>query len=483
MTQPDDLADQVVDLPLAVDLDETLVRTDLLWESILVLLRRNLLTAFLIPLWVVRGKAQLKHEVSRRAPPDVSTLPYNEELLAFLRQERSRGRRLVLATAADASLAARIADHLGIFERVFASRGGLNLKGAHKARILETEFGHKGYDYMGNGRSDLEVWARARSAFLVDPTPRLLRRAREVTRVNRVFHARRRSLGVLLRAIRIKHWVKNLLVLVPVFTAHRYGDLGLQTSALAAFGAFSLVASSVYVLNDLVDLENDRHHHEKRHRPFASGELSVAQGAAIALLLLIGGMVLALNLPIGFRSILITYWLLNLLYSLYLKRIVLMDVVLLALLYGTRVVAGGAATGIVISQWLVAFSVFIFLSLALAKRVSELRVIGENRSERSPGRGYLIGDLEQLASLGTSSGYIAVLVFALYINSPEVRILYAVPDALWLACPLLLYWTSRLWLLAHRGLLAEDPIVWVVRDRVSHMVGLAVASVMLLAAR
>ncbi|MGH2454190.1 MAG: UbiA family prenyltransferase [bacterium] len=478
--QPAASADRLV--PLAVDLDGTLLRTDLLWESLAALVKRNPLSLLLFPLWLVRGRAGLKRQAAARAPLDVSALPYHGEFLAFLREERERGRPLILTTGADAALAERIAGHLGIFSEVIASDGRHNVRGRRKAEILRSRFGEGGFDYAGNGRADLSVWPQARAAVLVNASAGLARQVRRVSMVARVFEDRRNRMRTLLRALRPLHWVKNLLVFVPVVTAHHLTDVGTLLDAGLAFAAFSLAASSVYVLNDLADLEHDRHHPTKGTRPFASGHLSIPTGLAMVLALWGAAGLTSAGLPLDFRLVLVGYLLANLVYSLSAKNVALVDVILLALLYGSRVLAGGVATSIAISPWLVAFSGFVFLSLALVKRVSELRGLRLNGGVAVPGRGYLAGDLEQLASLGSASGYVAVLVFALYINSDEVRLLYASPGMLWAATPLLLYWISRVWLLAHRGRIPEDPIVWVVKDPVSYLIGLAVAAILVLAA-
>ncbi|MGH7320990.1 MAG: UbiA family prenyltransferase [Candidatus Rokuibacteriota bacterium] len=468
-------------VPLAVDLDGTLLRTDVFWESLVALLRRNPLLLALLPYWALRGRAALKHEVARRVSLDVARLPYHEELLAFLREEHRGGRPLALTTAADGSIARRIADHLALFSRVFASDGRVNVKGDGKLEALRDAYGDRGFDYAGNARADLPVWRGARAAILVGVSGALSRRVRRVSLVTHEFTGRGRRMGAALRALRPRHWVKGLLVFVPLVTAHRLTDLAAMRDAALAFAAFALVASSVYLLNDLLDLESDRHHPQKRFRPLASGQLPIPTAMAIIPVLVTAAVLISAFLPPQFWALLGAYAVASTLYSFVAKTLVLVDIVLLALLYGVRVLAGGAATSILISPWLVAFSGFIFLSLAFVKRVSELRGLRENGRKAARGRGYLADDLEQLASFGAASGNVAVLVFALYINSPEVRLLYASPGILWLATPLLLYWISRVWLLAHRGQIPEDPVLWVIRDPVSYLVGLAVVLIMVLA--
>lgn len=471
-----------VTIPLAVDLDGTLIKTDILWESFVTLLKRNILFVFLLPVWLLKGKAHLKHQIARRVTLDLVSLPYNEEFLAFLQEERRRGRSLILTTASDKAIAQRIADHLGIFSEVIASNGKQNVKGSAKSQVLQEKFGDKGFDYAGNEKVDLKVWAHTNAAVVVNASDSAVKETERLTPVTRIFSRNETSpLGAIVRVVRVKHWIKNALVFVPLLTSHQLVDVALLLKGTYAFIAFSLVASSVYLFNDLIDLNNDRHHHQKKHRPFASGELSLLAGLIMIPVLLIGGILVSLLLPPAFLFTLLCYYAFNIAYSLFLKQALLVDVLSLATFYAARVFAGGVATGIMPSQWLLAFSVFIFLSLAFAKRVSELQFLRQNKKEIARGRGYVPNDLEQLASLGATSGYIAVLVFALYISSPDVNQLYRYPEILWLVCPLLLYWTSRLWLLVHRQQIPEDPIVFVLKDHVSWVIGLALAVILLVA--
>jgi len=467
-------------LPLAVDLDGTLLKSDLLWESFLSVIRQNVLFLFWIPLWLLRGKAHLKRELAARAKLDVALLPFHDNFLVFLQSEHKQGRPLVLTTAADRSLADSVAGHLGIFAGVLASDGKVNLKGKNKSTHLLEMFGEKGFDYAGNDAADLAVWSHANAALPVNAGRRLTSKAQKLVRLERVFDDRKARLRVFLRALRVRHWIKNLLVFVPVVTSHRWTDASVIVNCGLAFLAFSFVASSVYVLNDLCDLQNDRRHTLKKNRPFASGELSIISGILIIPALLIVALALSLVLPAGFLAILGSYYVLNVGYSLYLKQVVLLDVLMLAVFYSVRISAGGLATAIPISHWLLIFSVFIFLSLASGKRASELQELRKQNREAAFGRGYFSQDLEQLSNQGITSGYIAVLVLALYIYSPEVTVLYKSPQLLWLICPILIYWISRFWLLVHRGLVQEDPLLFVTKDKVSFAVGLLTMLVILI---
>jgi 4-hydroxybenzoate polyprenyltransferase/phosphoserine phosphatase len=451
-------------VPLCVDCDGTLIRTDLLHESVFLLLKHAPWKLVLLPWWLLRGKAFLKERLAQAVRFDWSTLPLNEEVVALARQAREAGRPVVLATASHRLLAEPLARHLGLFDDVLATDGPTNLSGSRKSDQLSERFGLKGFDYVGNDRKDLPVWSAARQAVVVSSDDRLIEAARSTTQVSRVIPSRSPGLRAYLKALRLHQWLKNVLVFVPLVAAHRLTSSEGLVQALLGFLAFGLCASAVYVLNDLVDLEADRRHVRKRHRPFASGLIPVWHGAFLIPALLGASFATAWWLPIEFVGVLAGYFLCTLAYSLALKRQVVVDVLMLAGLYTLRVVAGGAATDIVPSFWLLAFSMFIFLSLALVKRYSELLVTLQQDQDRPSGRGYTVTDLPVLMSVGTSAGMVAVLVFALYINNPDIPAVYDKPLWLWLVPPLLLYWVSRLWMKTHRGEVDDDPLVFALRD-------------------
>jgi 4-hydroxybenzoate polyprenyltransferase/phosphoserine phosphatase len=465
--------------PLCIDLDGTLVRSDTLAESVVALLRVNPLALVALPLWLVRGRSYLKRRIAERVTLDVTRLPYNQPLLALLKKERTEGRRLVLVTAADRRTAERVAGYLGLFDEVLASDGELNLKGEAKHEELARRFGVRGYDYAGNSRADLAVWHDARAAIIVNGTAGLARRAGG--RVHQILHDRPNPLHVLPRALRVHQWVKNVLIFLPIVTSHQVLNSAVLTAGLVAFLAFSLCASAAYLLNDLLDLDADRRHPTKSARPLACGDLSLAAAIALVPVLLGAGGVLAATLPAAFSLVLGVYVVTTVAYSLLLKHIALADVVTLASLYGLRVLGGFAATGIEISPWLLAFSLFFFLNLAFLKRYSELQGLQVRGEFSEKARDYFPGDLEVVANFGTASGYISVLVFALYTNSERVVPLYASPILLWFICPLQLYWIGRIWLLTHRGEMHDDPVVWAMTDRVSYVVGALVVAILVLA--
>jgi 4-hydroxybenzoate polyprenyltransferase/phosphoserine phosphatase len=469
-------------MPLCVDLDGTLLRSDLLVEAYFGLLTGNALTALKAPLWLLRGKAALKAEIAQRVDLDVATLPYNERFLGYLREQREQGRYLVLATASPQKYARQVADHLGLFDEVIATTDGTNLSGDNKAEALVQRFGEEKFDYAGNGRPDLAVWKRARRAILVDPEPGVPGAVRDIVEVETLIENERPGISGYLKALRLHQWSKNVLVFLPLLGAHRVGEVELLADAFLAFIVFGLCASSVYLLNDLLDLPADRLHPRKCRRPFAAGTVPIVHGVLlIPLLLLVAFGLGFLLLPPLFGAVLGLYYISTLSYSLWLKRVVLVDVLLLAGLYTTRVLAGAAAVDVGLSFWLLAFSMFLFLSLALAKRHTELIVLREQGSESTRRRGYQASDLDALLSLGAAAGYMSVLVLALYINSPEVGELYSRPEAIWLLCPLLLYWISRMWLGAHRGKLHDDPVIFAFKDHVSRWVLVATAIIVVTA--
>ncbi|HSE12555.1 MAG TPA: UbiA family prenyltransferase, partial [Rudaea sp.] len=418
--------------------------------------------------WLLRGKAHLKREIAERTSIDVTTLPYEPRVLDWLRSETG-GRHRVLCTASDHKFADAVAAHVGGFDEVLASDGVRNLSGRNKADVLGERFGERGFDYAGNEARDLHVWSRARRAIVVNAPRALAQRAGRVSEVERVFERSDPSWRAWLRALRLHQWLKNLLVFLPLLTAHLMLVPDALLHSTLAFFAFCLCASGVYLLNDLLDLDADRRHPRKRLRPFAAGSLPLGAGLAVAPLLTLAAFALALTISKLFALALAGYYALTLAYSFALKRIAMLDTVVLAGLYTIRIIAGTLALRIGVSFWLLAFSMFLFLSLAMIKRYTELRTLLRNGDARATGRGYAVDDLPLLQSLGAASGYLAVLVLALYINSTASVLLYRRPVVLWLLCPLLLYWISRAWLIAHRGDMHDDPVVFAVSDRTSRL--------------
>ncbi len=466
--------------PLCVDLDGTLVKSDTLIDSLLLLVRAHPLAALKTPLWVLRGKAAFKEKVTSSVSLDVTHLPYNRPLLAYLQEQYAEGRKLYLATGADDRLASRIAEHVGIFEGVLASDGRTNLTGHNKLASLRERF-QSGFDYIGNARPDLPLLAGAVEPMVANPDLRLraVLKAQNVS-VAHTFEDRRPALRAIGKAIRPHQWVKNILLLVPLLLSHNLGLRAVAEVALA-FLCFSLCASSTYIVNDLLDIEADRRHPKKRSRPFASGDLPAQVGLVLAFVFLGVAVTGAWFLPAAFLALLLIYLVTNLSYSLFLKRVALVDVILLSGLYALRLLAGGAAARVTISPWLAGFSIFLFLSLAMVKRFSELQNIRARGHAPSNARGYLLMDIEQLRSFGTASAYASVVVFSLYISGHDVAALYTHPARMWLITPFMILWISRVWLLAGRCELDEDPVLFALTDRMSLLIGFCVLIIVLLA--
>ncbi len=466
--------------PLCVDLDGTLVKSDTLFDALCQLVRRQPWQLWRLPLWLAGGRARLKMEVARCAPLDAPRLPYNTGLLRYLQAQSREGRPIYLTTGADPVIAGRVAAHLGIFQDVLATDPATNLTRAKKLARLRQRFGQ--FDYIGNSRADLVLLANAQEAMLANPTAslRLALRLRRI-HVARTFIDQRPVARTLVKAIRMHQWAKNLLLLAPLALSHKLTPHPIG-AAVAAFFCFSFMASANYLVNDLLDIESDRRHPAKRMRPFAAGDLSVSGGMALAFALILASLVLLPLLPTAFALWLGLYIVATAAYSVYLKRIAVVDVLLLSGLYTLRLLAGGAATGTDISHWLASFSSFLFLSLAMVKRFSELENLRERGATATHGRGYLVADIEQIRSFGTASAYAAVVVFMLYIARPDAASLYQHASRLWLIVPMLLYWLHRVWLLAARGELNEDPVVFAVTDPISIVVGAGVVLTAIFAA-
>jgi 4-hydroxybenzoate polyprenyltransferase len=480
--------------PLVVDLDGSLLRTDTLIECFAVALTRpwRLVHALLA---LRHGKAAFKAVLAAIAAPDPALLPYNRPLLAFLREEQKRGRQLVLATAADRSIAVAVAQHLDLFDAVLASDGVTNLAGGSKLAAIQEALGRREFSYVGNERRDLLVWREAAGAITVDAPPRLVRRVARVAPLERVFAREPSRRTALIRAMRPHQWVKNLLVFVPIVTARAIGDVGGWAQAMLMFAAFSLTASAIYLVNDLCDLAADRQHPDKCARPFASGVLPLELGLVVAPLLLVAGA--ALGVAAGALPVLAAYALLSLAYSFWLKAQPLVDVFVLAALYTIRLVGGGVATGYNVSLWLLAFSSFLFLALAIVKRVAELQALA-TRERRGParledglrgdergaaGRGYLASDVRILELMGVAASFVTSLVLALYVQSEIMAPGDHRPTLAWGIVPLILFWQCRIWFVTLRGEMHHDPIIYAARDWVSWVLVIASFAMLLLGAR
>jgi 4-hydroxybenzoate polyprenyltransferase len=467
--------------PLVVDLDGTLIHTDMLHESVFGLFKASPLSLLKLP-WILltHDKAGLKQWIAKQVQFDPSALPYNIELIEWLRVQHANVRPLILCTASDRSIAEPIANHLGFFSEVMASNGTVNLKGRQKAHALVEKFGEKGFDYAGNSISDLEVWQHARKAIVVNASQSLASDVMAIADVEVVFAGFNSKFTIWVKALRLHQWPKNVLLLVPLLAAHQLADGAAWLSLFWAFVAFSLCASSVYIANDLLDLESDRQHPRKCNRPFASGALAIYKGAAVAPVLFLLSCFVGVYVGAAFLQWLLIYFVLTCTYSVKLKQLVLVDCMTLAILYTLRIVAGAAAVGTAMSFWLLSFSVFLFLSLAFIKRFAELQVQLLQGKHKAHGRGYFTDDAPLIQMLGIASGFMSVLVLALYLNSPEVQLLYVHPAWVWGNVPVMVFWVSWLWLRAHRGEMHDDPLIFAVKDKVSLVSGVLFAGFLFL---
>ncbi len=462
--------------PLVVDLDGTLIKTDLLLESFFSLLRSHPLRALCSLAALRHGKAAFKARLAEESALELNSIPFNAQLVDLLRSEKARGRKIYLASGSDRGYVEKLASRVGLFDGAYGSDGAINMSGARKAQELCRMFGAGGFDYAGNSKADLHVWERSHDALVVRAPAYVIRKARQRFANVHILDSAWPRLHDYARALRIHQWVKNLLIFLPAVMAHKFGAELLV--CLAAFMSFSLCASSTYLLNDLLDLHHDRAHPSKRNRPLAAGTVPLMHGITLTIVLFSLAMLIALALNWQFVLVLGGYGALTVAYSLLLKREPIVDVVALACLYGARLLAGSAAAAVPLSPWLGALAIFLFLSLALVKRCTELIDTKEEQKQQSFGRGYRAADLPVLESMAAAAGYLAVLVLALYLNSATVIELYGHPQLLWLSCVVLVFWISRVLLLTHRGEMHDDPVVFAATDRISQTCAGAILAIM-----
>lgn len=460
---------------LIVDLDGTLVKTDLLHETFWSAFANNFFAPILAVFALFRGLPALKEYVRSASDVDVTQLPYDQEVIAYIKNHRENGGRVELVTASDQIIAQSVADHLNLFDAVHGTGHGINLKGAQKAAFIQKNYGDAATEYIGNAASDMPVWNVVDRVATANATARLRHNAAKLGKPTTHLGQNGRMLRPYFKALRPYQWVKNILVFLPIFAAHKF-NMGSITQSFYAFAAFSLIASSVYVMNDLIDLKNDRDHPRKRMRPFAAGTIPIEHGALMILVLLAGGTLFASMLNRLFIYVAITYFTITVGYSLLFKKMVIFDICVLAGLYSLRIIGGGVATHVFLSVRLFAFSMFFFFALAAIKRQAELVDMVKRGRLTSQGRGYHADDLPIISVIGLAAGYISVLVLAFYVNSIEVRFLYSFPQALWGICCVVLYWITRLVVMAHRDQVHDDPIIFAAKDPVSHISMLAIAA-------
>lgn len=466
--------------PIVVDLDGTLTPTDTLVESLVKLVKRSPVYLLRLPVWLFKGRAGFKETVAGHANISVNRLPYSEPLLTYLRGEKERGRRIILATAAHKSIADGVTAHLGIFDDVLATDAGHNLKGKAKLDAIRRRYGDE-FVYAGNSQADIPIWLAAKAAVLVGVSPDIAKIVRSSVPIELEFPKDSGGLRSWLYALRVHQWLKNLLLFVPLLTAFSFTEISKLVTVATAFLAFSFAASSTYVVNDLWDLDSDRAHPRKRLRPFANAKLQILHGLAVAAIAIVLAIALALAVSKSFLLMLLLYMVLTSAYSWTLKQQVLIDVLMLSILYTLRILAGSVAIGIVTSTWLLAFSVFVFLSLALVKRCAELVTLDQNGVANTRGRDYRVSDLAVLWPLGVGAALSAVVVFGLFISAPETQMRYATPNLLWLAAIGLIYWLARLWIKTSRGEMHDDPMIYAIKDRGSRITILVIICITLVA--
>jgi 4-hydroxybenzoate polyprenyltransferase len=453
-------------VPLVVDLDGTLIKGDLLVESMISAFNDSLRGMLHGLFRTGLNKAAIKAKLAEAPDFDPHYLPYDDHIIALIRKARAEGRRTYLASAADARLVSQIADHLCLFDGWFASNGTTNLSGAAKRARLVAEFGEGGFDYVGNAMVAVPFWSGAAQGYAVRAPAAAFRRMRSKGRPLEAIPQASAGPAVWMRQLRVHQYVKNALVFVPPLIGNEVTAVSLLKS-LCAFVAFSLIASSIYVVNDIVDLHADRRHPSKRSRPLASGQLSIGSALTVSGLMLVLGLLTGAMVSLPLLMVLLGYFALTSAYSFVLKRKFLVDVLALSLLYAVRVIGGSAATGIVMSDWLLAFAVMFFTSLALIKRYTELAKRKDADLGDASNRNYKVSDMTMVMSMAVASAYVSITVLALYFTSPAVNGSYRHPDLLWIVCPIMLYWVGRMLMLAHRRLIHDDPVVFALRDRMS----------------
>ncbi|MCS5637105.1 MAG: UbiA family prenyltransferase [Myxococcota bacterium] len=487
MTQPDSASDSRSEQPgpLVTDLDGTLIEGDLLWEGIIAILAEQPWRLLLLPFWLLGGRAHLKARVAESYTPNPALLPYKAEAVDYCRSARAAGRDVILASASPRQWVEPVAAHLGLFTTVLASGPDRNLKGREKLKALQDEIGTASFTYMGDSKADAPLWEAAEEAIGSGPSSSaaaILRAHPNAMALQA--DARPSRARAAIRVLRPRQWTKNLLVFIPLILAHQLQEMAKLGDVAISFVLFSAVASAGYIFNDLLDLQSDRNHANKRNRPIASGDLPVPHA-----FLLLAGVLIATILAVSAWApplvglMLAIYVVATFSYSLYLKQVLLVDVILLAGLYTHRILTGGVAARVEVSPWLLAFSAFFFLSLAFVKRYLELRR-GKDDGSPAPGRrAYAATDVDLVESMGLICGFISIVVLCLFISGSEVTRLYAAPGLLWLMCPVMFYWIARIWFLARRGEVDEDPVLFATRDPKSYLAGLAVLAIIAAAAK
>ncbi len=448
--------------PLVVDLDGTLTVADVTLESFVRFVRQGPLQFMLLCLWLLRGKAFAKAMVARRLPVDAATLPIRPEVLQLIADARASGRPVILASGSHQRHVSRIAAHSGLFDRAIGTRFTCNLTGSNKLSQLQKILDGAAFDYVGDSRADIPLWNAAAKAYSTGIAP--------IAKVQRIVK-RASPARAVLKSLRPHQWAKNALVFVPLATAGLLFNAQAVGATVLAAMFFSMVASAIYQVNDVLDIDADRAHEKKKNRPLAAGIVSIPLALGIAALLLVAAFAGSfLLLPMAYSGALFAYLVLTIAYSLRLKAVMTLDVIALACLYTLRIVAGATAIGVIVSFWLLFFSLFFFLSLGYLKRYTEL-AFATHPSRLLKGRGYVGSDIEVVAIAGVSAGMVSVLILGLYIEDIRATGIYTAPDLLWGIVLAILYWINRIWMMARRGEVDGDPVAFAIRDHRSIAVG------------
>jgi len=461
---------------LVVDLDNSLLKIDLFKESLGKSLLKRPLVFFKTVMLALNSIALAKTFISKECKTDCHTLPYNNKILDIIDSYRKKGYLILLATGAPQAYAHSIANHLGLFDEVIATNEQINNVGINKLESIKKHV-NDSFIYLNDSVKDLPVWLHCKKAILIGDNGRVKNMLiKNNVEIIDTVKKEKSIIEILLKQLRVHQWSKNMLLFVPALLSHQLLEPGVFLNALCSFIAFSLLASSIYVLNDIIDVDYDRKHPMKKNRPIAAGDLSMLRAYAVLLVCFLIGGWMAMLLGTTFLFVMAVYIILNLLYSLYFKRIIILDVLLLMSFYTLRIIAGHIPDTFPFSPWLLSFSVFLFFSLAFLKRY--VNIILENNVSTKNGTGYSINDSNILKSFGVGSGIISTLVLILYTGSEQVQPFYLTPMILIFLAPIMLYWICRIWLLADRGLIKDDPILFAIKDKISYVVAICFLCIM-----
>ena len=465
---------------IIVDLDGTLLKTDMLCEAVVAKISKNFKeTINILKVLLLNNRLEFKNYAFKDNTIDINTLPFNQEVISKVKKLKKSGNKIYLVTASPTNIAIKINEALKIFDNVYGSTDEVNLKGEEKKKLLNKLFGKKNYHYFGNSKEDLHVWKDSGYAYLVNVSFKIKNKVNDIRIPFESIETKKSKFEIFKSVIRIKQWIKNILIFVPLIAAQAF-TLENYIQCLYAFVSFSMIASGVYIFNDLLDIRVDRHHEIKKNRVFASGEMQLETGFVIGVLLWIIGFILTSAINTSFLWALVVYSILTSLYSIKLKKIPIIDLCTLSILYTLRIWSGSVANEIQLSVWLLALSIFLFYSLACVKRLGELSNNKLTGRLTIKDRGYDIKDIPIVQSMAVSTGNAATIVFALYLNSTEIVKYYSYPPALWVIWLVLLYWVNYIIFMANRGKINEDPVIFAIKNKISIICGFLIIIFMII---